>query len=743
MEELKRDDLLFFRNEVLEDIKKLETNINEKITTLSKKLESYNLMNENKNRYHKEKLEEIIKKVDTTEFQNQIKDKMEKYKLKIDETIINSNVKIIKIEKDLANACYKYDKLFLKNMASPGLIGEGCPYPTMKSFFISLDKKIKELIASKEKAFSDFNSLKTYLDKTIEQFEKKIDKKFEENDQSITDKLDIHDKNIQKIITLLEDRFEYIRLENSKYIYSTIKNQELINEKLKLELKKYSLINETLIKYYNNQNKDINNNKDNNSKTIQNTKYKKRNSKKISLNLDEILPALKNIEDNFNFNINLYKNKDIKDLKIEDTHFEIRKRESFKKSVKEDKSGLLRRSIAQNMNYDSKLFYPIFNIYNDTNINKRFITNKNKHLSKKYVNIFKSEEKGTDLDIEEELNNSNNNLNTIPYKSIKSEEKKIIFEKISDDNLEYIQRRKSNLKEEIKEIKEIKEKNKKELKKKISLISISNRQIKKDKEKLISDKETITTINNDNINNYLNNNNNNIIKTIKEEKSDKTEDKIIQVETIKEKKEEETIENSKIEDENKKENKNIKNINNMSSSNNNNINIKFEVKPDDKYKNIENKFNEKINKIYKFIENNNEKENEKINEKIISINQQIKFLLNEINNFVKDKNKIKNNRFLHNNNSVTDNINLNNLYISSNSIMPLKLTDRSFRSSNKSKSINNYFDSKSNKKYNNRVINQSKKNNNTNNNNNYNDIDNYFLLLNKIEPYLIKKFKDP
>ena len=97
MEEVKRNDLIFFRNDILQDIKKLETVINEKIIDLTKKFENTNLINEQKFIITNEKYNEILKKTDTSEFQQKIIDKLEKQGKKIEDSIINNNIKIQKI----------------------------------------------------------------------------------------------------------------------------------------------------------------------------------------------------------------------------------------------------------------------------------------------------------------------------------------------------------------------------------------------------------------------------------------------------------------------------------------------------------------------------------------------------------------------------------------------------------------------------------------------------------------------
>ena len=152
---------------------------------------------------------------------------------------------------------------------------------------------------SSDKTFADFNSLKTYLDKAIEAFDKHIEIKGEEIDKNTDEKLIQFEKKIDEKKKYLEDRFEHIRVDNSKYIYNIIKNQEIINEKLKLELKKYSVINETLIKHYNDQSKTLSNsNKIQSHYSYLFSKSSKKSQKKNTINLNNLLPMLKKIEEN-------------------------------------------------------------------------------------------------------------------------------------------------------------------------------------------------------------------------------------------------------------------------------------------------------------------------------------------------------------------------------------------------------------------------------------------------------------
>jgi len=697
MDEVKRNDLIFFRNEILEDIKNTESKINDKIGVLSKQFENFSLINEQKNEYYKKKFDEVVINVDTRDFQSKIKDKMEKYGQKINEAIINNNVKIQKIEKDLSNACFKYDKIYLKNMSSSGLIGDGCPYPTMKAFFIFLDKKIKELITTKDKAFSEFKSLKEYIEQILENYEKQMEKNMENIDNNVIEKLNGHDKLTKERVKVIEDRFESIRLENSKYMHNIIKNQEIINEKLKLEVKRYTLINDSLIKFYNTQSKLLNNSKESRYRF---SPIKKKKESRKTLTINEILPALKKIEENYNLNLNLYKNtNDESDKEIKNSNnaeIKPQRKESFNHSTstikKPNKSLFLRKKTYYGSDL-KELLNPNGNMLNrDSNFSSKNIK---QNFSKIFNNNRMNEKK---IDNENELNDSIKGLNALKTITIGKEEpqKKLSLDISNNNYLSYENKMRNSKKKEEKKQSKIKL-----IISPSSINPINKIENKENNNQFINKKNEIKGISFSN-------------KTIEAYTQKSSKKEIFNTKSYSTEKEsiEKNREESK-EENNKKYKEEIdKNINNAMKDVNKNIDVKID---------------EKINNINKTIL----KYNKQANDRIDFLIKQISILFFEINKVTKEKKNIKNiltkNLIIKsNNNSIPQHTtNFNNIYISGDEILPFKTSEQTFRNNYKSNSV------KKNLKMNSRVLNTTQ-----------NNEDNFNILLNKIEPYLIKKFKN-
>ena len=231
MEEITRNDFSYFKNEILKDIKSLENKVNDKITTISKNFQNTALIIEQKYENAKIRMDEILEILQKENIMGKIDDRLNKFNSKIEQTILLNNTKISSLQKDLSNATFKYDKIFLNNISSPGLIGDGCPYPTMRSFLEFSNNKIKEFISSKEKSVIDFKRFEDWIKSTLDKYKEELN--------------DFKNSNHR---FLVEEK-----IENGRYNYNLNKKWEELEEKLKL----FYTMNENLINTYNNSRKEF------------------------------------------------------------------------------------------------------------------------------------------------------------------------------------------------------------------------------------------------------------------------------------------------------------------------------------------------------------------------------------------------------------------------------------------------------------------------------------------------------
>jgi hypothetical protein len=150
----------------------MEKKLIEKINIISTNFQNTSLLMGHKYENLKVKIEEIMKTLESQNTIDRIYKRLDIFNSKLEEKIAFYNTKISTFEKDLSNACFKYDRIFLNNISSPGLIGDGCPYPSMKVFLGYVNDKIKDMLSSKDKFFVDFKTYENWVKLTLDNSEK-------------------------------------------------------------------------------------------------------------------------------------------------------------------------------------------------------------------------------------------------------------------------------------------------------------------------------------------------------------------------------------------------------------------------------------------------------------------------------------------------------------------------------------------------------------------------------------------
>ena len=754
MEEITRNDFSFFQNEILKDIKELEKKVNEKLSTVSKNFENTALIIEQKYENANVRMEEILKKLEEEKIMEKINDRLDKFNSKIEETITVSNTKIASFQKDLSNACFKYDKIFLNNISSPGLIGDGCPYQTMRSFLEYVNSKIKELISSKEKSVLDFKKYEEWINKSLDKFKEEIIDNKNEIKQYLIKEIKQYDKRSIEKMNIVEDKLSFIRIENGRYNYNLNKKWEELNEKLQL----FYTMNENLVNIYNNSRKEyiqIKTKFNDLSDYFKEMKYSNKITSTKAL-FDELSKKIKvksekhekiNSETSSKYNNILPSIDDIPSIKLNKKN-NNNSVQNFNIEIKETHSKLLKKKTFQIDNFGTTL-----------NLKQNFYKN-NLKTYKSNLNIIYDNNN---------INKTNNVKNPFERKltdninfsriNIKSYYNNYINEKKNESPSLLLKKDKSIKENSFKNIDNIEEQNKENS----SFNTISNNNETKEKEKdNLENKNNNKNTNNNNNNN--NNNENDIIKDI-EINSSISKNNITVIEP--------KITN--IENNNNNNNSNLNKNNSNSNLNKNNSNkiIDDDDNNNINYSNIVTKINldEELNKVNQKFDHIYDK----INYKILEITQQINILINQINKIVfrKDENikKIKEiDFFVERKNK---NIFLNNSGI----CLPYstnKSTEENYKTPNNNEKENSFntFNIKNKNKnsrnidkhkliFNNMNINRTKLANSTSNSNsNSNSINiinlikeknsnkNYYirmidpLSINKIESYLIKKFTD-
>ena len=264
-----KNDMMFFQNEVLGDIKKIETKLNSKFEDKTNDINSKLTMQEQKMLLLQDKFHELCETIVT---QKENEDKITKiinFKKKTEESMFVYDTKINSLERDLSNAIYKMDQTINNTILVPGLIGNACKYPTVRAFLDFCNKNFMDLNAFKDKNVIDLKAYKTKMESLVSSFNLQIEniqnkfidyfnKRFVEIENKLLDRIKITD-----------DRIDVLRLENGRYANELIdetKNlaikwerldafEKSINEKINKEFEKFNTsLNNTINKVNDNLN---------------------------------------------------------------------------------------------------------------------------------------------------------------------------------------------------------------------------------------------------------------------------------------------------------------------------------------------------------------------------------------------------------------------------------------------------------------------------------------------------------
>ena len=267
MNNITRNDFLFFQNEILRDVKTTDNKTNEKINDLTKELKSnYDTLQQNFNSCQ-EQLTKIFNSIDFEAEHQKIKEMLYKFQNKVDDLLIIERTKISTMEKQLSNMNFKYDKIYSNNLLVPGIIGISCPYPTMAHFIDYANKKINELLLEKQKQNFEYKSYKDRLENLINSFKDQMKSSYTIINSFCNDKFLENDKNCLKRMSMIEEKISNMRLENGKYSSELMqKSTELsgdienvrnikddIFKKLETELENFKKSNNNLVKIFNSQ----------------------------------------------------------------------------------------------------------------------------------------------------------------------------------------------------------------------------------------------------------------------------------------------------------------------------------------------------------------------------------------------------------------------------------------------------------------------------------------------------------
>ena len=198
-----KNELLFFKDEILKDLKREQIKIFEKAEDNEKytmeKIEEFNI----KIQKYSEKIINLSNMIITDKT---IRDKVEsliEYKNKNQEIVMTNGIRLDNLDKDLFNNVYRIDNILKETVMYPGVIGGISRFKTFHDFMDYVLKECSQNISFRDKTILDINNLRNIDERITNNFNNKLEK----TKKSITLYIDACIKKIESKIKDMNDTF--------------------------------------------------------------------------------------------------------------------------------------------------------------------------------------------------------------------------------------------------------------------------------------------------------------------------------------------------------------------------------------------------------------------------------------------------------------------------------------------------------------------------------------------------------
>ena len=212
-----QSDLTYFKEDILKSIKVIENKLTQKISTHTTEMND-TLTAYNKNFEHVyQKIKDLAELITTD---NTTLDKVAAlltFKASTIENLTAIDVKQSRIDVDLQNAMFKYDKIILEHILYPSVIGSNCRFRTMHDFVDYCLNHISHFNSFKDKQTLDLKSYKTKLETVIKSFQSQIESITKTYSQLTDKKVNESELRMKSLLKVYDDRLEDIRVENGTY----------------------------------------------------------------------------------------------------------------------------------------------------------------------------------------------------------------------------------------------------------------------------------------------------------------------------------------------------------------------------------------------------------------------------------------------------------------------------------------------------------------------------------------------
>ena len=223
-----KQDILFFKNDILKDLRRIEEKLNLKLTEQS-------IANNDQYEAFEKKLDILNSKIirvnefvsDNTNLSEKI-NTFQLFKSKTEDSILSLNSRIAIVQKETKDSLIKFEKILEENLKYPGIIGKNSKFSNFRFFIDYVMNNIKYLNDFKEEMINfDFAGFKKRINSDLQEFRFTLN----ENDRNLRKLIESNIKEFNSKVFDLDNKME----NKFEDVYDTLKDyKNIINERISL-----------------------------------------------------------------------------------------------------------------------------------------------------------------------------------------------------------------------------------------------------------------------------------------------------------------------------------------------------------------------------------------------------------------------------------------------------------------------------------------------------------------------------
>ena len=256
-------DFLYFKNDILKDLKNLETKIDNQ-KKLNTDLKNKISIQDSKLSKITDTLENIANMVNdneaTTNFYKEKIDKLMDLKKKSEDNFSSLDYKLKFTSDDLKNAINRYDKIIYENLMFPGVLGRDSKFKDLRELLDYVLNNIKIFSVFKDKNEVDLKTYKIKLESMLQSINFQMSGIMESSNAFTLNNVRQVEKKCMDEIKILDEKLMKIRVSNIELINKMEKEKNQMFEEwenMKNTKKEMSELFDTALKNLNNNNTNI------------------------------------------------------------------------------------------------------------------------------------------------------------------------------------------------------------------------------------------------------------------------------------------------------------------------------------------------------------------------------------------------------------------------------------------------------------------------------------------------------